>query len=66
MSSRIMFKLSKGTPGISSDQICVYFMYFAVRASRADEKERKKKKMKSNISRCVYAFRQVMMFSKSI
>ncbi len=44
MSSRIMFKLSKGTPGISSDQICVYFMYFAVRASRADEKERKKKK----------------------
>ena len=29
-SSRIMFKLSKGTPTISSDQFCVYFTYFAV------------------------------------
>ena len=29
-SSRIMFKLSKGTPTISSDQFCVYFTYFSV------------------------------------
>ncbi len=33
-----------------------------------EEEERRKKRgfFKSNISRCVYAFRQVMMFSKSI
>ena len=44
-----------------------------MRASRADEKERDKKKkeennavfLKANISRCVYAFRQVIMFSWS-
>ena len=38
-----------------------------MRASRVDEeKEERSGFLKSNISRCVYAFRQVMMFSRSV
>ncbi len=69
-SSRIIFKLSKGTTEIPIDQFCVSFEYLDALASRVDEEERKKEEkmrfLKSNISHCVYAFWKVMMFSRSV
>ncbi len=56
---------------IKRSVLCVFHVFCCpgVRASQADENERKKKKygfLKSNISRCVYAFTQVMMFSRAV